>query len=399
MDVLARLVEKSLLVPVGDTDGEPRLRMLETIRDYAADKFMLLDDRAATCERHATWILELLLTLNLAPGPTERRTALARFDADRANHREAVLRQLEAGNAAAVNLLIRAGLTFLSLRDSENEALQWLTAAIPAAAAASDGSHRQVLIAQAALYGSLGRYGEAAAALDGARALERATTEDIFDTALESAAEAIVATAVSPPREALTLALRAAEAMAAAGTSIGEAYMWHTATALALAHDPPNVGTYVANALRLADEVGNDGLRSQGHVLAGFAARRSGDTASAHSNFVTAANAALRSGQRSSITYALDGLAAACLDLGRPEVSARALAVSSAARTSLGRTAWVTFSPYLDELTDAARQALGAARFAAEQSAAVLGDVAAELERVLSGITGSGPDAVAVATP
>jgi predicted ATPase len=386
MEVLGRLVEKSLLAPMESSEGDPRLRMLGTVRDYAAEKFGALPDRSVTNDRHTASVLKLLLTLNLAATPSERRFALARFDADRANHREVVQRELDAGNTANVVALVRGSVAFLSLRDSEGEALQWLEAARPATSACP-ALRRQALVIQSVLFGSLARYDDAESALVAARELDHAASEDVFDVALESTAAAVVATAIHAPTEALELTLRAAKAWADAGNAVGEAYMWHTASALALEHDPSSVDAYVANALRLAEVMDSDGLRSQALVLGGFAARRSVDSGTSRERFVAAARTAIRSGQRSSIASALDGLAAVSIDLGRPDVAAQALAVSAAARASMGRTAWVTFSPYLDKLAEAARQALGATQFAIEQSHAAVGDVTAELERVLASVS------------
>ncbi|MDR7418952.1 MAG: LuxR C-terminal-related transcriptional regulator [Armatimonadota bacterium] len=60
VDVLtsvARLVDKNLLVRVGD--GEPRFRMLETIRGFAEERLELTGEADAVRRRHAAWFLGL----------------------------------------------------------------------------------------------------------------------------------------------------------------------------------------------------------------------------------------------------------------------------------------------------------------------------------------------------
>jgi predicted ATPase/DNA-binding CsgD family transcriptional regulator len=54
---IARLVDKNLLVRVGD--GAPRFRMLETIREFAEERLELTGEGEAVRRRHAAWFLEL----------------------------------------------------------------------------------------------------------------------------------------------------------------------------------------------------------------------------------------------------------------------------------------------------------------------------------------------------
>jgi predicted ATPase len=56
LDALARLVDKSLVV-AEERDGEARYRLLETIRQYAADRLGEAGEAAATRDRHLAWFL------------------------------------------------------------------------------------------------------------------------------------------------------------------------------------------------------------------------------------------------------------------------------------------------------------------------------------------------------
>ena len=61
-DVLAAvtpLLEQSLLNRAMDRDGEPRLAMLETIREYALEQLRTSGEEAAICARHAAYYLGL----------------------------------------------------------------------------------------------------------------------------------------------------------------------------------------------------------------------------------------------------------------------------------------------------------------------------------------------------
>ncbi|MCP9978510.1 AfsR/SARP family transcriptional regulator [Actinomadura madurae] len=58
LDLLAALVDKSLLT-VGDTDGEPRYRMLETIRAYGLERLAGSGEETATRRAHAAYFVRL----------------------------------------------------------------------------------------------------------------------------------------------------------------------------------------------------------------------------------------------------------------------------------------------------------------------------------------------------
>jgi tetratricopeptide (TPR) repeat protein len=238
------------------------------------------------------------------------------------------------------------------------------------------------------LAGALGRYEEADALIDAARAASPALP-DTFDVAIAAMAEAVVWSALHPHDEALDLAIRAAHAMAAIDSDVGEAYMWQTAGTLALTFDPENAHTYLTDALQLADLMENDGLRGQGRTLLGYCARRIGRADEALELFISAAEASQRSGQRSSMAYALDGLAAAALDLGQPEAAARALASSEAVRSSIDRTPWAAFHPLLDEVAEATRAQLGDAAYAAARDEGARSDVGHALRTALDTVVTS----------
>ncbi|MDQ4004868.1 MAG: hypothetical protein M3135_01010 [Actinomycetota bacterium] len=60
IEVLSSLVDKSLVRQVETPAGEPRFDMLETIREYAAERLELDHDAEATRRRHAEYFLELV---------------------------------------------------------------------------------------------------------------------------------------------------------------------------------------------------------------------------------------------------------------------------------------------------------------------------------------------------
>jgi predicted ATPase/DNA-binding CsgD family transcriptional regulator len=57
LELLAQLVDKSLVVADLQVDGAMRYRLLESIREYAADKLRAAGEESGLRKRHATWIL------------------------------------------------------------------------------------------------------------------------------------------------------------------------------------------------------------------------------------------------------------------------------------------------------------------------------------------------------
>ena len=85
LDVIASLVDKSLVAQDEQADGEPRLRMLETLRAYARAKLAVSGDAESTRARHAEYYVALAeRTALLFDGP-HPQTAFDRLEAERGN--------------------------------------------------------------------------------------------------------------------------------------------------------------------------------------------------------------------------------------------------------------------------------------------------------------------------
>ncbi|MGI8485301.1 MAG: ATP-binding protein, partial [Thermomicrobiales bacterium] len=55
LDLIASLVDKSMLKPVGQDEGEPRYHMLETLREFGLERLIASGEAEAIRARHATW--------------------------------------------------------------------------------------------------------------------------------------------------------------------------------------------------------------------------------------------------------------------------------------------------------------------------------------------------------
>jgi predicted ATPase len=133
MDDLTGLLDSSLILPSDEPEiVEPRFRMLQTVRSYAADKLAGSGEADLVRKRFIAWFLQL--SDRAAPylcGPHQRSWA-ARFDAERANLRAVVKAGLEAGDFNSVIKLTWNMTVFYEIRDARAEWQDWIRAIVAA---------------------------------------------------------------------------------------------------------------------------------------------------------------------------------------------------------------------------------------------------------------------------
>ncbi len=95
-DLLARLVEKSLVATDESSSRDRRYRLLETVRPYARERLAEAGETSALAERHARWALALAEAQRNSP----------RLDRDAANFRTALDTLLERAPNDALRLCI-----------------------------------------------------------------------------------------------------------------------------------------------------------------------------------------------------------------------------------------------------------------------------------------------------
>jgi class 3 adenylate cyclase len=93
LGLLGQLVEKSL-VALDEAGGEPRYRLLETVRAYGLEQIGESAEREAVEARHAEWFLELATRAEEALPRPDRTAWLARLDVEHDNIRAALDRSL-----------------------------------------------------------------------------------------------------------------------------------------------------------------------------------------------------------------------------------------------------------------------------------------------------------------
>lgn len=127
LDDLTGLLDSSLILPSGEPDiVEPRFRMLQTVRSYAADRLASAGEADLTTGRFIAWFLQL--SDRAAPflcGPNQRDWA-ARFDAERANARAVVRAALDSGDFKSAIEFVWNVLVFYHIRDAGAEPRAWI---------------------------------------------------------------------------------------------------------------------------------------------------------------------------------------------------------------------------------------------------------------------------------
>jgi predicted ATPase/DNA-binding CsgD family transcriptional regulator len=130
LELLDRLVEKSLVVAEPTPDGGVRHRLLETLREFAHEQLVARGDLATTRAAHAAYFAGLAeeATRELS-GPTQRRW-LEHLDAERDNLRAVLEWSLEPGDGA-VALAMGANLwSYWERRGDFSEGRAWLRRAL-----------------------------------------------------------------------------------------------------------------------------------------------------------------------------------------------------------------------------------------------------------------------------
>jgi predicted ATPase/DNA-binding CsgD family transcriptional regulator len=146
LDDIASLVNKSLLRQA-KTDGEPRLSMLETLREFGLEQLAHEDELEAAQRDHAEYYLSLAEEAEQHLAGKEQKAWLGRLEREQDNFRVVLRWGHEFREAEFVLRLAGALAPFWFLRGQWSEGRRWLEAAISvsAHATADKALHARVL--------------------------------------------------------------------------------------------------------------------------------------------------------------------------------------------------------------------------------------------------------------
>lgn len=160
LDVLASLMDKSLLYRTEAEDGEVRFRMLETIREYALERLEADGGGEEIRCAHATHYLALAEEAEPELNGPQQLSWFERLDAEHGNLRAALGWSLERGEAELALRLGSALGPFWANRGHHSEGTRWLEVVISAGGDAAPGLRAKALGALGLVlenYGDLGR--------------------------------------------------------------------------------------------------------------------------------------------------------------------------------------------------------------------------------------------------
>jgi non-specific serine/threonine protein kinase len=132
LEAVSRLVAQSLVRQAGGSDeladGEPRFRMLETIREFGLEQLEATDERADVRDRHLRWCADLVGRAARGINGPRQAAWLDRVEDEHDNLRAALAWADQTGDIDGLGLRVAIGLggNFWTIRGYHREGRAWL---------------------------------------------------------------------------------------------------------------------------------------------------------------------------------------------------------------------------------------------------------------------------------
>jgi non-specific serine/threonine protein kinase len=391
LDALAMLVENHLLRHTDDVDGEPRFRLLATIREYATEQLEASGEAETVRRRHALTMLEVARRAGRGLGGEQEATSLALLEREYDNLRAALTYLAHADEVEHDD--IEAGLRtsrvlwrFWSIRGHLADGRAWLAALLERDRATGPPSVARSLALSSAGWMALeqGDIADARTCSEEGLAIARACG----DAALEAEHLSQIGHAARQQGEyALaqrwyeeSLALRRAHA-----DQLGIAWSLRN-----LAHVARLRGAHEQSCALYEESLAVGGALAPRSEVAGTlgylgnALLRRGDLDQAQARFAESLTICRDVGHRRRLAYALEGLAGVSAARGAMDRALRIAGAATALRERIGAPLWPAGLAALEQRLAPAWQRLGPARASecwAAGRALSLDDVVAEALR------------------
>jgi predicted ATPase len=389
-DSLTALLDNSLVLAADDLAPiEPRFRMLETLRAFAAEQLDRRGEKDAVMDRHLDWYLRLSDSAQpFLCGPNQREWA-ARFDPERANLRAAVDTAFARNDLSAVIELLWDVAVFYEIRDASEEPRAWLQELLRRADELDELACSKVRSLGAMMGVDAGDYVGAQDRLESAHSVLRA-----HGLGLETAVTLMVlsdmyftidhdsAHAESVLKEATRLFASLGHDWGVARTEI------ILATRLWSSGDKTGAAEHLRRSLVHSRLIGNEPQMARALSLLAMLARDGDDVAEGIVCVREAAEIVVRGRYRTEATICLDALGAALLDNFENEAAARTVALSAAVRRSLGLPLLPGAAEFVEALSEEVMAGVGRDAFDGLRGSAETEEVFDFIARTVNALRG-----------
>jgi predicted ATPase len=382
LGLVSALVDKSLVFPRNLPAAEPRLRMIETVREYAEDRLEQSRRVDQTRRRMCRYYADLGGQAASGLIGSEHNLWLSRIDPEVDNIRAAIAWAVEHEE---FDLCLEVMVPFWTywwtrgyvpeLRPVAERILELDPPLQPAA--------RALLLM--ALSSARSLTGDADAAIPLLRELIELETETGGDRDL-AMTKAQLAANIPPESaaEARRLLSEAADTLRGLGDDYGAAFALGILGQVALRDgDPQQADRYQDEAMRHARAVGNDHLLGLSLNERGMTAVALDDLPLARSRFAESARLHRQIKSQEGLAYCLDGLARLALAEEKSELSAKAIGSAAAIREKAGLSLWPIMRSLREPVLSDIRAALGDTAFEGARSAGAKADPTELIEKLL----------------
>jgi predicted ATPase len=337
-DAISSLVDKALLRPDHARPGQPRFAMLQVVREYATQRLSATGEVDRLRERHADFYRRLTGEAGARLRHGEMRSVVEQYIADQGNGRAAVQWFLDTGDgdsAARMGLSIWPLLFTQGLLTEGREPMEW---ALGRVRLTEDNRANARLVLGMMAFGR-GDYDRAAAVLQPA-----------YERYVECGDESGVATASVPlgvmaavrtPGEGEDLLHGAVDRFRRLDDRWGLTFaLFALGTVLAIGNREGEAIAPLEEGARVARQIEDDVLLSNGLIGLGWARLRQGEVAAAGRQLGEALDRSVTFGSRETIARALDAAAALAEQTGDAGRGATLFGAAEGVRGTLRADVW-----------------------------------------------------------
>jgi predicted ATPase len=368
LDGIRTLVESSLVIAADTSAEEPRYRMLDTIREYAAEQLLSAGEQEMCRRQHCSYYVDLAEHAEGALQDRNQRVWYARLEREQDNLRAALDWLLRASEAELALRLAGALWRFWQQHGDIREGREWLEAGLIAAKTAGQSIPEQVS-AKAYWGGSWLAYYQGDYAQSKALSMEYlALAQGFGDTlGIRNALTGIgmSALAAGSHAEAMATLQEALDVCEPLGN------IWHRATsflnlgtACMLAGELPRATALFQEALTLYIERGDEVFTARTQQHLGFVELLRGEYEHAETLFTQSLLAFVELGEQPGIADGLDAAAATRAATGQPRQAGQLIGAATVLRDRLGMVPLPYLRPIWQQFVVQATAQLGESEWA-----------------------------------